>query len=526
MAKQIFKVDIDLEKNQLLQARVQNAGTAPASPVVGQIYYDTGIDKMGVYTATGGPGGTPGWLYFAMAGGGSSGYVTDVVGLNTAAITTSLNTSSGVVSLTIANATTTVDGLMSSSDKTKLDNATSSNTNNTLVERDGSGVISVSQITITDAPSAPTDAATKGYVDGLVQGLKTKLPAKAVATTNITLTGPQTIDGYLTTSGDRILVIGQTNPVDNGIYIAQGGTTAWTRAVDLDTGDSAANTYLFIEEGTTNADTGWVCTTNSPNDIVGTDGLAFVKFSSAGVIEAGQGLSKTGNVINVNAGDDSVTIGVNDIAVNRNSAGGIGLTAAGIGITAYHGITVNSNGVSVNALTNGGINVASGGISVIGDGANGITVGTNGVAVKRDPNGGIGVSANGILVTPKTNGGITVDNTGVSVKADASRATSVTSNGVGVNVEGTDVVISGNQIALGSRVTKTVYKDVSLTAGTAATITHNLNTKNVNVTVINQADGEQYFMNITHPTVNTVAVTSNSAESVRVIISGAVGASV
>lgn len=450
MAKQVFKVDIDLEQNELLQAKVQNAGTAPTTPVVGQIYYDTSINKMGIYTSTG-------WMYFVAGSSGGSGYLDDITSTQTAI---DVNISGTVATITIANATQTDDGLMSKEDKTKLDNATSADTASTLVERDGSGVISVSQITITGGtPTNPTDAATKGYVDGLVQGLKTKLPARAISTSNITLNGPQTIDGVAVDANDRVLVAGQSDPKDNGIYIVQTG--AWTRADDLPAGSAAANIYLFIEEGDDNADTGWVCTNNTGSDEVDEDGLTFVKFSSAGVIEAGQGLTKTGNMLNVGANaDGSITVNQDDIQVNR------------------------------------------------------------------DPNGGIGVSASGIAVTPKTNGGIDVDGDGVSVVGDNARAVTVGPNGVGVDVEGTDVVISGNQIALGNRVTKTVYSDVSLTAGTASTITHNLNTQNVNVIVINPTSGEQYFMNITRPTVNTVTVTSNSAENVRVIISGAVGASV
>lgn len=452
MAKQIFKVDIDLEQNQLLQARVQNEPDTniPASPEVGQIYYDTTVEKMGIYTQSNG------WMYFVAGSSSGSGYLTNINAPQTA-ITVSI--SGTVATLTIANATTTEDGLMSAGDKTKLDNATSANTASTLVERDASGVISVSQITISGTPQNPTDAATKGYVDGLVQGLKTKLPARAIATTNITLSGPQTIDGVALVANNRVLVAGQTTASANGIYIVKSG--AWTRADDLPTGSAAANIYLFIEEGTLNADTGWVCTNNTGSDVVGTAGLTFVKFSSAGVIEAGNGLTKTGNMLNVGTSDGS------------------------------------------------------------------ITVNPNGIQVKRDPDGGIGVDTNGISVTPKTDGGITVDNDGVSVKADASRATTVTADGVGVNVEGTDVIIDGNdEIALGNRVTKTVYKDVTLAAGTATTITHGLSTKNVNVTIIDQGTGEHYMMNVTHPDANTVAVTSNSVESVRVIISGAVGVAI
>lgn len=321
MAKQNFKVDIDLEQNAILQAKVQNEGTAPTGPVIGQIYFDTGIDKMGVYTNSG-------WLYFlGSSSGGGSGYVDAITAAQSAI---HITMAGDTAQITITNATVTKDGFMSAGDKKKIDNATDANDVGTLVERDGSGIISVSQITITGIPVNPTDAATKSYVDNLVQGLKTKLPARAISTSDISLTGAQTIDGISLVVGDRVLVTGQTTDSENGIY--EVATGAWSRTNDLNTDDEAANVYLFIEEGSSNADTGWVCTSNSSADVVGTDDLEFVKFSSAGVIEAGQGLTKVGNIINAIAGDNSIKVNTSNIVVNIDPVGAITVTGAGIGV--------------------------------------------------------------------------------------------------------------------------------------------------------------------------------------------------
>ena len=115
-------------------------------------------------------------------------------------------------------------------------------------------------LTITDAPSAGTDAANKTYVDSVAQGLDAKASVRLHATSNLDLTGEETIDGTLS-STDRILVSGQTATEDNGIYVSAAG--AWSRATDMDTWDEHVSAFVFVEEGTTYADTGWTCTVDS-----------------------------------------------------------------------------------------------------------------------------------------------------------------------------------------------------------------------------------------------------------------------
>jgi len=70
-----------------------------------------------------------------------------------------------------------------------------------------------------------------------------------------------TIDGVTLATNDRILIKNQSTGAENGIYIVQ-ASGAPTRASDYASGVSVASTFVFVQEGTTNADTGWLCTNN------------------------------------------------------------------------------------------------------------------------------------------------------------------------------------------------------------------------------------------------------------------------
>ena len=156
------------------------------------------------------------------------------------------------------------------------------------------------KITNLGTPTADTDAVTKAYADALKNGLDVKQSVRVATTANITLSGTQTIDGVVLVAGDRVLVKNQTTGSQNGIYVVAAGS--WSRSTDADT-DSEVNAgmFAFVEEGTANADTGWVMTTNSPTTL-GTTALAFAQFSGAGSLSVDATLSKVGNTIGLVSG--------------------------------------------------------------------------------------------------------------------------------------------------------------------------------------------------------------------------------
>ena len=76
-----------------------------------------------------------------------------------------------------------------------------------------------------------------------------------------------------------------------------------TRATDADAdAEVTAGLFTFVEEGTTNADNGYVLTTND-SITVGSTSLTFTQFSGAGQIVAGDALTKSGNTLNVAVGN-------------------------------------------------------------------------------------------------------------------------------------------------------------------------------------------------------------------------------
>ena len=146
-------------------------------------------------------------------------------------------------------------------------------------------------------PTADAHFATKAYVDSTSEGLDVKQSCKVATTANITLSGTQTIDGVSVIADDRVLVKDQSTASQNGIYLCKAST--WQRTDDLATGVDAAGAFTFVEQGSTNADIGFVCTSNKGSAVVGTNNLSFSTFSSSGNVTAGNGLDKSGNELSL-----------------------------------------------------------------------------------------------------------------------------------------------------------------------------------------------------------------------------------
>lgn len=417
----IFAVNIDLAKNQLINARIHNAPSSakPANPGLGQVYFDTTDNFLYFWNGTiwlrasgdfGAGGETTSLTFGNTKSDGTSTSVAradhthelpDILGTTnqvtvtkdaetgdatislpndvtiqgnvsaatfTGTLTGNANTASELetartielsgdvagevlfdgsadVNINVAiqpdsvalgtdttgsyvqtisvsgNGLSKTGGTGESEDVTISSNATALSTPDTIVYRDAEGdfaarEISAERVIISGTPSSATDAVTKGYVDGLKQGLDVKDSVKLATTENIALDNTTTaVDGITVVSGDRVLVKDQTDGAENGVYIVN-TTGAWNRAEDFVQGKVSSGAFFFVEEGTVGGNNGFVLTTDNPIS-VGNTALTFTQFSGAGQVIDGSGIGKLGNEIFVKTGL-GITIVADEVAIDKN----------------------------------------------------------------------------------------------------------------------------------------------------------------------------------------------------------------
>lgn len=241
------------------------------------------------------------------------------------------------------------------------------------------------------APTAGSNAnntqiATTSFVQTVAQvfaqGLSIKSACRVATTANITRSGLLTIDGITLVAGNRVLVKNQSIGSENGIYVAASG--AWTRASDFDdSGDVTSGAFTFIEDGTVNSDSGWVLTTAAPITL-GTTALAFTQFSGAGQIIAGDGLTKSGNQLDVVTSSsarivvnsdniDLATTGINAGTYDVLTVDAYGRATAGDQLTAGSGLSRSGNTFNVGTANSGRIVVNADNIDLA---SSGVTAGT------------------------------------------------------------------------------------------------------------------------------------------------------
>lgn len=327
---------LDFAKLEGRNFQAHQLGSDPSSPVKGQLYYNTGDNTLYWWdgsqwvSARGGTAATPpattsslGTVQLAgdLAGTATSpqiaaGAVTDVE-------VAAANKDGAVGTASMRTIGTGAQQAMAGS--TRLDQVPAPLGS---VNLNGQKIVGLMD------PTIAADAATKLYVDSVAQGLDAKASVRLASTGSIAPpTGLPTIDGVAVVAGDRILLKNQSDPTQNGIWIAAAG--AWSRATDVDTWNELVSAYVWVELGTTQADTGWICTVDQGGTL-GTTAVTWTQFSGAAQITAGGGMTKTGNTLDVGSGAgiqvnaDTVQVANNGITNAMLADGAVDLATADV----------------------------------------------------------------------------------------------------------------------------------------------------------------------------------------------------
>ena len=254
----------------------------------------------------------------AVIGGASAAAITGttITGTTVTDGTASINSGdiTGVTSLAVDNVTVNGNDI----------STTNSNGNLTLTPN-GNGTVTVPSGYKDRTGFGATSLVSKEYVDAVKVGLDFKDSVRVATTANISLsTAPAAIDGVTLSADDRVLVKDQSTGSQNGIYVFNGSGSAMTRATDADANSEVTSgLFTFVTEGTVNADSGFVLTTDG-SITVGSTALAFAQFSGAGQITAGAAMTKTGNTLDVAVDGQSLEVSSDALRIK-----GITQTATG-----------------------------------------------------------------------------------------------------------------------------------------------------------------------------------------------------
>jgi hypothetical protein len=393
--------NLDLNSNELQNAKIQNLASYPSTPTAGIIFFHTGDKTFYGYSGSA-------WLDLGKILTGDAivtlinacASIIDDNNLSASAndaITKkhSQNTDTGTSSSTfqigsgvkIKNNGGNLD-IRNSGDTAYADfNANNATVNGALTVLGNTTIGNVSTDTVTvigtidaqgnkitnvGSPTLGTDVVTKDYADGLRAGITLKDPVRVTTPVNLassyasniltaSANGVIVIDGVTLALNDRVLVMNQTTGLQNGLYfVSQIGDVSnpWklTRTTDADnspTGEVIEGLTVWVDEGATLSNTRWVLTT-SGTITLGTTSLAFTKDFQASDILGGTGITKIGNTFNIDATVATLT-GIQTLT-NKSLTSP---TLTGIPVAPTASVSTNSTQVATTAFVLGQVGTAN-----------------------------------------------------------------------------------------------------------------------------------------------------------------------
>jgi hypothetical protein len=385
------------------------------------------------------------------------------------------------------------------------------------------------------SPQQATDAANKSYVDSVASGVRPTL--SVVLTTTATLNAytynngaagvgatitlnapaPLFLEGQLVTAGMRVLIkdeVGANAPY-NGIYLCttQGTPSVaavLTRATDFDLSTEVPSTYTFAEY----SNAGFVCITpDTPTPVIGTTDIIWTQFSEAGAYQAGQGMTLTSQVFNVNPDNDTIYVnGSNKIAIKPGAnLPNVNIQSANIGTLAVTGNTTVANITASGTTTTN--NLVSNNTTTTGNTTSGnlITTGTtysNAIVSNSTVTNG-NTTTTGTTISGNT---ITIGSTTTNVM----NATTTVTTG---NTTSGNVISLGNTTTLGTTIANGL---ISNTATITGTLGANAIVANTSTTTGNSTSGNVVSLGDTTTlgTTTTNAIVSNTSTTVGNSTSG------
>ena len=242
-------------------------------------------------------------------------------------VTSAVQTQLDAKQATITGSATTID--------------TESLTANRAVISNSSQKVAVSDVTETElgyldgvTSAVQTQMDTKAattYVDNAIAGLRTRIICEAASTANVTIASAlengDTIDGVTLATGDQVLLKDQSTDSQNGIYTVVASGAA-SRSTEYNTIDEISGQMVVINQGSTNDNTIWLCTTDS-SATLDSSSIAFTKITpqnvgtvtSVGLGDAGSSEFTIASTPVTSSG--TITIGVNSIGAAKIADGSV-----------------------------------------------------------------------------------------------------------------------------------------------------------------------------------------------------------